>query len=137
MHFGDCVGVEAAGNRTREVTRFNRTPARALAGATREQLPKWRHTNRQFMATRRWGIYDRGLPCPAGPTRNPGNLLRCGGPIRLRKIAKRLHRLRSAIRGKAVRLRQEGLLPPDLPKHFDVNPPKRPRPGPKPRIMAK
>ena len=50
------------------------------------------------------------------------------------QIAKRLHRLRSAIRGKAVRLRQEGLLPPNLPKHFDVNPPKRPRP--KPRIMA-
>ena len=49
------------------------------------------------------------------------------------EIAKRLHRLRSAIRGKAVRLRQEGLLPPNLPKHFDVNPPKRPRPGPKPR----
>ena len=37
------------------------------------------------------------------------------------QIAKRLHRLRSAIRGKAVRLRQEGLLPPNLPKHFDVN----------------
>ena len=52
------------------------------------------------------------------------------------EIAKRLHRLRSAVRGKAVRLRQEGLLPPNLPKHFDVNPPKRPRPGPKPRIMA-
>jgi hypothetical protein len=48
------------------------------------------------------------------------------------EIAKRLHRLRSAVRGKAVRLRQEGLLPPNLPKHFDVNPPKRPRPGPKP-----
>ena len=47
------------------------------------------------------------------------------------EIAKRLHRLRSAVRGKAVRLRQEGLLPPNLPKHFDVNPPKRPRPGPK------
>jgi hypothetical protein len=28
-------------------------------------------------------------------------------------------------------------LPPNLPKHFDVNPPKRPRPRPKPRIMAK
>jgi hypothetical protein len=52
------------------------------------------------------------------------------------EIAKRLHRLRSAVRGKAVRLRQEGLLPPNLPKHFDVNPPKRPRPIPKPRIMA-
>ena len=43
------------------------------------------------------------------------------------EIAKRLHRLRSAIRGKAVRLRQEGLLPPNRPKHFDVNAPKRPR----------
>ena len=50
------------------------------------------------------------------------------------EIAKRLHRLRSAVRGKAARLRQEGLLPPNLPKHFGVNPPKRPRP--KPRIMA-
>ena len=49
------------------------------------------------------------------------------------EIAKRLHRLRSTVRGKAVRLRQVGLLPPNLPKHFDVNPPKRP--GPKP-IMA-
>jgi hypothetical protein len=48
-------------------------------------------------------------------------------------FGKRLHRLRSAVRGKAVRLRQVGLLPPNLPKHFDVNPPKRP--GPKP-IMA-
>ena len=52
------------------------------------------------------------------------------------EIAKRLHRLRSAVRGKAVRLRQEGLLPPNRPKHFDVNPPKRPPPGPKPKIMA-
>ena len=52
------------------------------------------------------------------------------------EIAKRLHRLRSAVRGKAVRLRQEGLLPPNLPKHFDVNPSKRPPPGPKPKIMA-
>jgi hypothetical protein len=51
------------------------------------------------------------------------------------EIAKRLHRLRSAVRGKAVRLRQEGLLPPNLPKYFDFNPPKRPRPGPKPKIM--
>ena len=49
------------------------------------------------------------------------------------QIAKRLHRLRSAIRGKAVRLRQEGLLPPNLPKHFDVNPRSKPRP----RIRAK
>ena len=30
-------------------------------------------------------------------------------------------RLRSAIRGKAMRLRQEGLLPPNLPKHFNIN----------------
>jgi hypothetical protein len=50
------------------------------------------------------------------------------------EIAKRLHRLRSAVRGKAVRLRQEGLLPPNLPKHFDVNPANRP--GPKPKIIA-
>ena len=55
------------------------------------------------------------------------------------EIAKRLHRLRSAVRGKAVRLRQEGLLPPNLPKHFDVNPPKR-RPRhiqPQSKIMPK
>ena len=52
------------------------------------------------------------------------------------EIAKRLHRLRSAVRGKAARLRQEGLLPPNLPKHFDVNPPKRRPPGPKPKIMV-
>ena len=38
------------------------------------------------------------------------------------QIGKRLHRLRSAIRRKAMRLRQVGLLPPGLPKHFDVNP---------------
>jgi GcrA cell cycle regulator len=54
-----------------------------------------------------------------------------------KQIAKRLHRPRSAIRRKAMRLRQEGLLPPNLPKHFDVNPPKRLRPRPKLRIMAK
>jgi GcrA cell cycle regulator len=41
------------------------------------------------------------------------------------QIAKRLHRLRSAIRSKAERLRQEGLLPNNPPQHFDVNPPKR------------
>jgi GcrA cell cycle regulator len=47
------------------------------------------------------------------------------------QIAKRLHRLRSAIRSKAEWLRQEGLLPPhNPPQHFDVNPPKR-RPRPK------
>jgi predicted ArsR family transcriptional regulator len=40
------------------------------------------------------------------------------------QIAKRLHRQRSAIRRKAERLRQEGLLPHN-PEHFDVNPPKR------------
>jgi GcrA cell cycle regulator len=53
------------------------------------------------------------------------------------QIAKQLHRLRSAIRTKAMRLRQAGLLPPNLPKHFDVNPPKRPRSKPRPRIRAK
>ena len=53
------------------------------------------------------------------------------------QIAKRLHRPRSAICRKAEQLRQKGLLPRNLPKHFDVNPPKRPRPGPKPRITAK
>ena len=52
------------------------------------------------------------------------------------EIAKRLHRLRSAVRGKAARLRQEGLLPPNLPQHFDVNPPRRRPPGPKPKIMV-
>jgi hypothetical protein len=41
------------------------------------------------------------------------------------QIAKRLHRHRSAIRSKAERLRQEGLLPQHLPPHLDVNPPKR------------
>jgi hypothetical protein len=51
------------------------------------------------------------------------------------ELAKRLHRLCSAVRGKAVRLREEGLLPPNRSKHFDVIPPKR-RPGPKPKIMA-
>ena len=40
------------------------------------------------------------------------------------QIAERLHRQRSAIRRKAERLRQEGLLPHN-PEHFDVNPPKR------------
>ena len=50
------------------------------------------------------------------------------------EIAKRLHRLRSAVRGKAVRLRQEGLLPPNLPQHFDVNPPKR-RPRAETKVM--
>jgi hypothetical protein len=53
------------------------------------------------------------------------------------QIAKRLHRQRSAIRTTAMRLRQAGLLPPNLPKHFDVNPPKRPRLKPRPRIRAK
>ena len=52
------------------------------------------------------------------------------------QIGKRLHRLRSAISGKAKRLRQVGLLPPGLPKHFDVNPPKRLRPKPRPRSRA-
>jgi hypothetical protein len=41
------------------------------------------------------------------------------------QIAKRLHRPRSAICRKAEQLRQKGLLPRNLPKHFDVNPPKR------------
>ena len=49
------------------------------------------------------------------------------------QIAKRLHRPRSAICNKAKQLRQEGLLPRNLPEH--VNPPERPRW--KPRIMAK
>ena len=48
------------------------------------------------------------------------------------QIAKRLHRLRSAICGKAVRLRQEGLLPHNPAQHFDVYPSKRRPPGPKP-----
>ncbi|MGB8609758.1 hypothetical protein [Bradyrhizobium sp.] len=38
------------------------------------------------------------------------------------QIAKRLHRLRSAIRSKAERLRQEGLRPHNPHQHFDVNP---------------
>ena len=41
------------------------------------------------------------------------------------QIAKRLRRQRSAIRSKAERLREEGLLPQHPPQHLDVNPPKR------------
>ncbi len=37
------------------------------------------------------------------------------------QIAKRLRRQRSAIRSKAERLRQEGLLPHNPPQHFDAN----------------
>ena len=51
------------------------------------------------------------------------------------EIAKRLHRLRSAVRSKAMQLREDGLLPRTLPKHFDVNPPKRP--WPRSRSMVK
>ena len=51
------------------------------------------------------------------------------------QIAKRLHRLRSAILTKVMRLRQTELLQPHLPKHFD--PPKRLRPKPRPRTRAK
>jgi GcrA cell cycle regulator len=49
------------------------------------------------------------------------------------EIGKRLHRLPSAISRKATRLRQVGLLPPGLPKHFEVNPLKRLRPKPRPK----
>lgn len=55
------------------------------------------------------------------------------------QIAKRLHRPRLAICRKAEQLRQKGLLPRNLPKHFDVNPPKR-RPRhiqPQSKIMPK
>ena len=45
------------------------------------------------------------------------------------QIAKRLHRQRAAISRKAMLLRQEGLLSPDLPRHFEVNPEKQPRPS--------
>ena len=38
------------------------------------------------------------------------------------QIAKLLYRQRAAISRKAMLLRQEGLLSPDLPKHFEVNP---------------
>ena len=41
------------------------------------------------------------------------------------QIAKRLQRPRWTIRSKAKRLRQEGRLPRNLLKHFDVNPPMR------------
>jgi hypothetical protein len=54
------------------------------------------------------------------------------------QIAKRLHRQRSEIRGKAKRLRLDGLPPHNPPehfKHFDVNPPK-PRP-PQTKIMLR
>jgi hypothetical protein len=46
-----------------------------------------------------------------------------------KQIARRLHRPRSAICGKAKRLRAEGVLPDGVHKHFDVVPVKpRPRP---------
>ena len=50
------------------------------------------------------------------------------------QIAKKFQRPRSAIASKALRLRDEGLLPCDVIKHFDVNPQKRrkPRGLPKP-----
>jgi hypothetical protein len=51
------------------------------------------------------------------------------------EIAQRLHRPRSAICSKAKVLHREGLLPRNLPHHFDANPPKRPRR--KPRITTK
>jgi GcrA cell cycle regulator len=50
------------------------------------------------------------------------------------QIAKRLQRPRWTIRSKAKRLRQEGRLPRNLLKHFDVNPPMR-RP-PQNKIMS-
>jgi GcrA cell cycle regulator len=47
-----------------------------------------------------------------------------------KQIARRLHRPRSAICGKAKRLRAEGVLPDGVHKHFDVVPVKaRPRPA--------
>jgi hypothetical protein len=49
------------------------------------------------------------------------------------QIVRRLHRPRWSIRSKAKRLRLEGWLPRNPPKHFDVNPPKR-RP-PQSKIM--
>jgi hypothetical protein len=46
-----------------------------------------------------------------------------------KQIARHLHRPRSAICGKAKRLRAEGVLPDGVHKHFDVVPVKaRPRP---------
>ena len=46
-----------------------------------------------------------------------------------KQIARRLHRPRSAICGKAKRLRAKGVLPDGVHKHFDVVPVKaRPRP---------
>ena len=47
------------------------------------QSPKWCRTNRQAWHR---ALGDRGLSCPAGPTRNSANLLRCGRQIRLRKL---------------------------------------------------
>jgi len=46
------------------------------------QSPKWCRTNRQGWHR---ALGDRGLSCPAGPTRNSANLLPCGRQIRLRK----------------------------------------------------
>ena len=47
------------------------------------QSPKWCRTNRQAWHRT---LGDRGLSCPAGPTRNSANLLPCGRHIRLRKL---------------------------------------------------
>ena len=47
------------------------------------------------------------------------------------QIAKLLHRQRAAISRKAMLLRREGLLSPDLPKHFKVDPAKRSRSKPR------
>jgi hypothetical protein len=47
------------------------------------------------------------------------------------QIAKLLHRQRAAISRKAMLLRREGLLSPDLPKHFEVDPAKRSRSKPR------
>jgi len=51
------------------------------------------------------------------------------------QIAKRLQCSRSAVVGKAKRLRAEGVLPFDVVKHYEINPrPSKHRRSPRPRI---
>jgi hypothetical protein len=45
------------------------------------------------------------------------------------QISKQLNRLRASVCGKAMRLRNDHLLPADVEKHFEVNPALQTRPG--------
>ena len=53
------------------------------------------------------------------------------------QLALRLHRPRAAIAGKVKRLRQEGALPRDVIKHFEVKPVQARPPGRTPVTAAK